>query len=519
MSSILQNRRSGSGGHGHQDCAPHGDAPMATRRDESGAVLMLALIFLIVAGSIVGALSNWVLNDIKNTTHMSAARSLQYAATAATQTAIQSIRYTPLIESGSTTQTLNANPPSACWGTGTSSSLATAEGTTTPNMSVWCSTAWTPTSSDTRVVTFSTCLSSLSAAACAANPYLQAVVTFDDYPPGVSSPTTGQCVAYCGTDVTINSWNWTPSIPSVTGFSSTSPTSGPITGGTSVTLVGNGFVAGATTVEFVEESGGQPVANNYPLATGDPIGILPATVSASSSTSVTAVAPPVITGTTYFVTVTTPTGTSGYGPVFTYSPVSPTVSGISTSGAGSSGSTAGGTAVTLTGSGFVVGATVNFTEESGGSAVSPTVVVGGTNVAVSSDTSMSAVSPPITVGTTYFVTVTTPTGTSSYGPVFTYSPLVPTVASISVTSGPVAGGTSLTITGTGFLSGATVNFVQESGGSPVTPAVSVPGTSVVVTGASTINVVTPPLAAGTYFVTVTTSSTNTSSNSVVFTAS
>jgi hypothetical protein len=491
------------------------------RGDETGAILVLALIFLIVAGAIVGGLSGWVLNDLKNTAHFSTARSLQTAATAATQTAIQNIRYNPLMESGSTLQTLNASPPSACWGSGATSSLTTVEGTTSENMSVWCSTEWTPTSGNTRVVTLSTCLSTVSAAACASNPYLQAVVSFDDYPPGVSAPTTGQCVAYCGTGVTVNSWVWSPSIPIVSGFSSTSATSGPITGGTSVTVVGSGFVAGSTTVNFVEESGGAPLAGNYPLATGDPIGILPATVTASSSTSITATAPPVIAGTTYYITVTTPTGTSAYNPIFTYSPVSPTVGSISTVGTGSTagGSTAGGTAVTITGTGFVTGSTVSFTQESGGSAVSPAVISAGSNVSVTSDTSMSAVSPAVTVGTTYFVTVTTPTGSSSYGPVFTYSPLVPTVSSVSVSAGSTAGGTGLTISGTGFISGATVNFVLESGGNPVNPAVSVPATSATVTGATTINVVSPALTAGTYFVTVTTSTNYTSSNSVVFTAS
>ena len=281
-----------------------------------------------------------------------------------------------------------------------------------------------------------------------------------------------------------------------------------------MTLVGTGFQSGATSVNFVEESGGLPVGSNLPLAPGDPIGILPATVTASTSSSVTAVAPAVVTGSSYFITVTTPNGTSAYNPVFSYTPVSPSVTSISTlsGGSGAGGSTAGGTAVAISGTGFVTGATVNFTEESGGSAIYPNVVYAGTNVTVNSDTSITAVSPAITVGTTYFVTVTTPTGTSANGRVFTYSPLVPTIAAISVSSGPALGGTSMTITGTGFVSGASVNFVNESNGS------SVPAASVAVTGATTINVVTPALSAGTYFVEVTTP-TGTSSNNLNFTAS
>jgi hypothetical protein len=34
---------------------------------------------------------------------------------------------------------------------------------------------------------------------------------------------------------------------------------------------------------------------------------------------------------------------------------------------------------------------------------------------------MSAVVPTVTSGASYFVTVTTPAGTSAYGPIFTYS--------------------------------------------------------------------------------------------------
>ena len=128
-------------------------------RDETGAVLVLALVFLIAVGGIVGALANWATNDLNNTAKFTSARSLQYAATSVTQTAIQSMRYAPLLSTAQGLQTLNASPPSYCWGTGGNSSLTTVEGTTSENMTVWCSTVWTPTSGNTRVVTFSTCLS------------------------------------------------------------------------------------------------------------------------------------------------------------------------------------------------------------------------------------------------------------------------------------------------------------------------------------------------------------------------
>ena len=67
----------------------------------------------------------------------------------------------------------------------------------------------------------------------------------------------------------------------------------------------------------------------------------------------------------------------------------------------------------------------------------------------------------------------------------------PTVSSISPTSGPTTGGTSVTITGTNFVSGATVAF----GGTAAT--------GVTVVSSTTITATTPPMAAGTVPVKVT----------------
>ena len=238
-------------------------------------------------------------------------------------------------------------------------------------MDVWCSTTWNPSSANTRVVTFSTCKSNgvspssptsvvlAAATACAANPLLQVIVTFDDYPANViSAPTSAQCVVYCGTGMTINSWVWSPVVPSVSGLNTTS---GHITGSTSVTITGTGFVTttGATSVNLVAESGGSPLTGNV---------IVPATnVVVNSSTSITFATPPVISGSTYFVAVTTPGGTNAYGPndIFTYTSVAPTLTGYSASSP-TSGSTAGGTSITLKGTGFFTGAVVEFVEESGG---------------------------------------------------------------------------------------------------------------------------------------------------------
>ncbi len=166
-------------------------------RDEAGAVLVLALLFLAVVGAIVGSLATWATNDLNNTSHFTSARTLQYAVNGAAEVAIQNIRYTPLLAS-------TAPGPAACWSGGSSVPV---DGQT---IDVWCSTVYTPTSPNTRVVTLVACLHGGSASACTSNPLLQAVVTFDDYPTGTNPPNPAACVVYCGTSMTVNSWVWSP---------------------------------------------------------------------------------------------------------------------------------------------------------------------------------------------------------------------------------------------------------------------------------------------------------------------
>jgi hypothetical protein len=466
--------------------------------DEAGAVLVLALVFLIVVGAIVGSLTTWTMNDLNNTSHFTSARSLQYAANSATEVAIQSIRYNPLL---GTDQTLNASPPSYCWGNATTPALPAIDG---ENFAVWCSTTWNPSSSQTRVVTFSTCLvtSTETAASCAASPFLQAVVSFDDYPSGGTAEyATAPCVVYCGTNMTVISWAWSPLVPTA---GSLSTTTGPITGGTSVTITGTGFVSGATTVNFVEEPGINGVSPNV---------ILPATnVTVVSSTSITATSPAVTAGTQYYVTVTTPGGTSANVlPVFTYSLAAPTVTGFA-SGSLQTGSTSGGTAVTVTGSGFVTGATVTFVRVGNPSVSWPaSYVTVNPATLINPAPSITAVSPAVITGdgSTYYVDVTTPGEPIAQGPVFTYSLYYPIVAGFgtgSPTSGSIMGGTVVTITGTGFVTGSTVAFGL------------IPATGVVVNSPTSITATSPPSIAGPVNITVTNSK-GTSTGGPVFTYS
>ncbi|MCW3033705.1 MAG: hypothetical protein JWM60_2050, partial [Solirubrobacterales bacterium] len=198
------------------------------------------------------------------------------------------------------------------------------------------------------------------------------------------------------------------------GVTAVSPSSGPTSGGTEVTITGTNL-GSASAVHF-----GAGAATS---------------VKALSSSTVTAVAP---AGTgTVDVTVLTAAGTTPANPGdrFTYV-ARPAVSKLSTKG----GPASGGTAVTITGTSFVAPAEVHFGE------------VAATSVTVNSPTSITAIAPQNVSGT-LSVTVTTIGGTSPAGTKarFKYAPVV---ESVSPANGPLAGANTVTITGAGFAVGA-----------------------------------------------------------------
>ncbi len=416
-----------------------------SRRNETGASLILALLFLVVIGTVVGGIATWTSNDLSNTIVFQNASKVHTALTAATNTATQNIRYTPLIGSGSNPQTLNANPPSYCFGS-TSPSQVTTQGYT---VDVWCSTTWTPTSAATRVVTISACLSTIdlgNAATCAQSPGLQTVVTFDDYSalnPFISqaactSPPTGTC----GSGMTISSSLLAVGSPTVTLLSSRS---GFVIGGGTLTVTGTGFVAGSTSVNFVGSAAAQNLVLNG------------TNVTVTSPTSLTVSIPPATTTGAYNVLVTTPNGTSGAiagVTVYTYNPDAPTVTGVTTSSGSATGSAAGGSTIIVTGSGFLSqsagdSTTVQFIDQGPGTNVytapSSSVVVNSTG------TQLTATTPAISsTDLNYSVqVVTAPGGSSGTAFSFTYSPLLPLAASVFATQGPA--GTQVTVTGVGFI--------------------------------------------------------------------
>jgi len=238
------------------------------------------------------------------------------------------------------------------------------------------------------------------------------------------------------------------------------PDNGPAAGGTSVTITGDGFTDDST----VSVDGSDPIT--------------PAAVS-EDGTELTFTTPAHAAGPVP-VTVTNGDGTSE--PLtYTYNAAAPTVTDIDPA----AGPTTGGTSVTLTGTDFTDDATVSV---DGSDPITPD--------SVSEDGTELTFTTPAHAAGAVDVTVTTGAGTSD--PVtFTYEEPtagVPTLDALDPDNGPAAGGTTVTVTGTGFTDDATVSV---DGSDPITPdSVSEDGTELTFT--------TPAHTAGAVDVTVTT---------------
>jgi YD repeat-containing protein len=148
------------------------------------------------------------------------------------------------------------------------------------------------------------------------------------------------------------------------------------------------------------------------------------------------------------VTVGGPGGTSATSAAdrFTYvKPAAPAVTGLSVT----TGSAVGGGSLVVTGSGFTGAARVAF-----GS--TPT-----SSFNVLSDTAIRVNNVPAGAARTVDVRVAAPGGTSAAGPAdrYTYArPGAPAVSGLSLTSGGLAGGPNLVVTGTGFTGASRVTF-------------------------------------------------------------
>ncbi|MDR3426029.1 IPT/TIG domain-containing protein, partial [Silvimonas sp.] len=231
-------------------------------------------------------------------------------------------------------------------------------------------------------------------------------------------------------------------------LSGLSPITGSVAGGTNVTLTGANLT-GTTSVTF----GGVAATN----------------VVVVSDTSVTATVPAYVSGALLVdVTVSNGAANATLTGAFTYLAVSPTLSTISPN----TGSIAGGTVATITGAGFIPGTTVTI----GG--------IPATVTAVSATTITLSTPAYVSGSLVKNVVVTNTAGSATLTGGFTYTASAPTLASISPSAGPTAGGTTVTLTGTGFTPTTTVTI----GG--------IAATGITVNSATSITAVTPAYVSG-----------------------
>jgi hypothetical protein len=473
---------------------------MGRGEGDDGAVLILALIFLLVVSLVITAILTWAGTSLTATGNFQTERNTEYGATAAVNLAVQTTRVT--FDTGSPTPFLNNPTPELCATYGT------------PSFHVYCTMVWQPYSSNTRVFTYSACLSGTGAdaspSACAATPLLQARFAFYDYPSaGASiSSTPQQCQPVsaggaCGQNVIQISWQWNPIVPAVT---SISPAAGPITGGNTVTIRGTSFTGGES-VNFVQQN---PATGAY----NPPV---PATIVANPApgcalpTCIQVTSPVVTSGTAYYVEVTTPGGTTPASSTstFTYAPVTPIVTGNAGTTAGT---VTGGDTVTVQGTGFwsttnlpQYPAQIFFCLVSSGACTQGSVLSVTSPGTGSTVDTMTALTPAVSVGGPYYIRV------ESYNLLslpnsnveFTYNVHVPLVISLSALSGGTA--SALTITGANFLSGSTVGFCPTGSysnnacnqGSLVGATIASP------ISATQVTISVPSVPAGTYYPIVT----------------
>ena len=237
-------------------------------------------------------------------------------------------------------------------------------------------------------------------------------------------------------------------------ITSVDPISGISTGGTNVAITGTNYVA-PVTVTF-----GGTAATNVQV------------VSPTRITCTTAGHPAGVVD----VVVTNPDGQQApLADGYTYIPApAPTVTGVLPA----NGPASGGSSVIITGTNFAGPASATF----GNTAA--------TNVMVTSPTQITATTPAHAAGTVDVVVTISDSQTATLAGGFRYDP-APTVTSISPATGPSTGGSPVTITGTNFVTSATVTI----GGAAAA--------SVTVTSATQITATAPQHQAGAVDVVVT----------------
>lgn len=289
---------------------------------------------------------------------------------------------------------------------------------------------------------------------------------------------TNQAVANVEVKVTTDGSSTTSPVSSADQFTYKGPNvrglsqpSGPLAGGTKITVSGTWFT-GATAVLF-HFANGTVLSVPASTTTSTSIAVTTPAVSATELATDNAIAD-------VEVQVKAGAGTTATSPAnsadqFTFQ--GPAVTSVSPS----SGPVQGGTSITVGGHGFTGATTVLFHFANGNVVSVP--------ASATADTSLKVTTPEITANDLSMnkaladveVQVAAAGDTSATSPAtpsdqFTFQG--PTVTKLSVTSGPVQGGTKLTITGTNLAGAAEVQFLAPDGTDVVETATTSSATTV-----------------------------------------
>lgn len=271
-----------------------------TNRDEAGASLLLALIFLTVISVTVASLLGLIGGGLADSIDFKQARTVESAANSTAELALQYVRY------NFQANTVNSPNPEIC-----TSSLPSLLNLSP--MEAYCRTQWDSTSGS-RTVIVSVCEGGVIPLTCENQPLLQAVVYFNDN--SVSSkntctPVTGTppVSTTCGSGLSVVSWVIDATPPRITGVGP--PISGSpfaitcASGASPLVITGSGFLYtnGFPPQIYFDDSGA------YTWASAS-------SFSRLNDSTIDACSPVNTTGTAKvsFVTVTTPSGTTAFDP-------------------------------------------------------------------------------------------------------------------------------------------------------------------------------------------------------------
>ena len=193
-------------------------------RNESGAILILALLFVVGIAFSVIALTSLVGNDLKSSTNLRSVRQISYAAEGATTASIQAVRYSYYAFNGPGSGATNSSgvclPDGAAFTIPDNASAMSIDDT---SVYVYCVGVLNSTTStrngvpgESRQVSFFACQllpnesPSQNETRCLASPTLEAIVLFNDSSSaGVYLCSSLPNNATCGTNMTIKNWDVT----------------------------------------------------------------------------------------------------------------------------------------------------------------------------------------------------------------------------------------------------------------------------------------------------------------------